>query len=158
MTMAETLGSLVDKLTIRDIREFHICQMLSKKERKFSKKELESKLAILRRQKECLKKEIDDFTVSAYKSGVILKEEKLKLYNAPKNMGRIPATKRLGEVISGLAEKNLELWNLEDEARRTGVGLAYIGRIKRKIDLANQQRNDFIDKIDELFGRKIKRQ
>ena len=155
--MAETLGSLVDKLTIKDIREFHICQMLLEKKGKFSKKELRSKLAILRKQKECLKGEIDDFTASAYRFGLILKDEKLKLYNAPKDMGRIPPTKRLGEAISGLAEKNLELWNLEDEARRMDVGLAYIGGIKRKIDLANQQRNDFIDKIDELFGKIIKR-
>ena len=72
-------------------------------------------------------------------------------------MGRIPRTKNLGEAISGLSNKNLELWHLEDEARRKDVGLDYIGGIKRKIDLTNQHRNDFIDKIDELFDRKIKR-
>ncbi|MCX5657965.1 MAG: DUF4254 domain-containing protein [Candidatus Omnitrophica bacterium] len=153
--MAETLGSLIDKLTIKDIREFHLCLMLSGKSSKFSKKELEGKLTILRRQKKGLKKEIDDFIILANKAKISLKDEKLKLYNAPGDIGRIPQTKSLGEAISELAQKNLELWHLEDEARRKDVELNYIGRIKRKIDLTNQQRNDFIDKIDELFEKKV---
>ncbi len=155
--MAETLGSLVDKLTIKDIREFHLCQMIGKKNPKFGDKELKSKLAVLRRQKECLKDEIDVYVTLAIKTKVSFKDEKLKLYNAPSDIGRIPQAKRLGEAMSGLAQKNLELWHLEDEARRKDVELDYIGGIKRKIDLINQQRNDFIDKIDELFDRKIKR-
>jgi hypothetical protein len=155
--MAETLGSLVDKLTIKDIREFHLCQMISKKDAKFGQKELKSKLSVLRKQKESLKDEIDDYVALAIKTKVSVKDEKLKLYNARADMGRIPQTKSLGEAISGLAIKNLELWHLEDEARRKDVGLDYIGGVKRRIDLANQQRNDFMDKIDELFERKIKR-
>ncbi len=154
--MAETLGSLIDKLTIKDIREFHLRQMLDDQDKKFPKFELEQKLKTLESQKQSLAKEIDEFVVLASKGKVQLKDEKLKLYNALKDMGRIPQTKSLGEAISGLANKNLELWHLEDEARRKDVKLSYIGEVKRKIDLANQQRNDFIDKIDELFEKKIK--
>lgn len=155
--MAETLGSLIDKLTIKDIREFHLCQMLEAKDKKFPEKALKEKLGLLRAQKKDLAKEIDDFVVMALKGKTLLKDEKLKLYNAVKDMGRIPECKGLGEAISGLAHKNLVLWHLEDEARRKDVGLDYIGQIKRKIDLANQQRNDFIDKIDELFEKKLTR-
>jgi len=155
--MAETLGSLVDKLTIKDIREFHLLQMLESKDKKFPREDLEKKLKILDTQKKDLAQEIDEFVVLAAKGKVRLKDEKLKLYNALKDMGRIPQTKSLGEAILGLVAKNLELWHLEDEARRRDVGLDYIGGIKRKIDLANQQRNDFIDKIDEQLERKIKR-
>ena len=154
--MAETLGSLVDKLTIKNIREFYLRRMLFDKKRKFSQKEMKDKLAILSAQKKCLKDEINSFMVTAYVSKSVLKEEKLKLYNAREDMGRIPKTKRIGEAISLLAQKNLELWNLEDEARRRDVDLSHVGSTKRKIDLANQQRNDLIDKIDELFGRVIK--
>ncbi|MEI6863011.1 MAG: DUF4254 domain-containing protein [Candidatus Omnitrophota bacterium] len=154
--MAETLGSLVDKLTIKNIREFYLRRMLFDKKRKFSEKEMKDKLAILSAQKKCLKDEIDSFMVTAYMSKSVLKDEKLKLYNAREDMGRIPKTKRIGEAISLLAQKNLELWNLEDEARRRDVDLSHVGSTKRKIDLANQQRNDLIDKIDELFGRVIK--
>lgn len=154
--MAETLGSLVDKLTIKDIREFFLCKMMIEKIGEFSNKELKSKLLILRKQKCSLKNEIDNFILNSIKSKVVLKDEKLKLYNARKDMGSIPQSALLGESISGLARKNLELWNLEDQARRKDVNLSYIGGIKRKIDLCNQQRNDYIDRIDELFEKKIK--
>ncbi len=155
--MAETLGSLVDKLTIKEIREFHLCQMIGTKDTKFGDKELKSKLAVLKRQKECLKQEIDDYVALALKVKISFKDEKLKLYNAPSDIGCIPRVKSLGEAVVGLANKNNELWHLEDEARRKDVGLGYVGGIKRKIDLTNQQRNDFIDKIDELFDRKIQK-
>ena len=155
--MAETLGSLVDKLTIKDIREFHLRQMLDNKDKRFSPSQLRSKLKILSSQKQDLAREIDGFIAQASKGTIRLKDEKLKLYNAAKDIGRIPQTNSLGEAISGLAQKNLQLWHLEDEARRQDVGMAHIGEVKGKIDLANQQRNDFIDKIDELFEKKIKR-
>ena len=154
--MAETLGSLVDKLTIKDIREFFLCKMIDENSSEFSNKELNGKLAVLKKQKNSLKKEIDSFLLSSIRSKVVLKDEKLKLYNARKDIGSIPHTTFLGESISGLARKNLELWNLEDQARRKDVKLNYIGGIKRKIDLCNQQRNDYIDQIDELFEKKIK--
>ena len=155
--MAETLGSLVDKLTIKDIRECHVRQMLNAGDKKFSRRALTGKLQILAAQKRGLVKAIDAFIVTACTGTVLLKDEKIKLYNALRDMGRIPRSKSLGGAISGLANKNLELRHLEDEARRTDVGLQYIGTIKRKIDVANQQRNDFIDKIDELFAEKLRK-
>ena len=153
----ETLGSLVDKLTIKDIREFHLNQMMAAKDSKFSATELKKKLNILKTQKKDLSREIDGFVSLAMRGKIPLKDEKLKLYNARADMGRIPQTKSLGEAVMGLAQKNTELWHLEDEARRKDVGLDYIGGIKRKIDLTNQQRNDFIDKIDELFDKMVRR-
>jgi hypothetical protein len=155
--MAETLGSLVDKLTIKEIREFHLRQLIEAKDKKFSKKDLQQKSKILQKQKRDLLDEIDAFVCAALQGRIRLKEEKLKLYNAPEVLGRIFSTESLGEAMSGLAKKNLQLWHLEDEARRKDKGLAYIGSIKRKIDLTNQQRNDFIDKIDELFEKMIKK-
>jgi hypothetical protein len=154
--MAETLGSLVDKLTIKDIREFHLSQMIEQKDGKFAKEDLEAKLGILIKQKTALKIEIDEFVLAAVRTGASNKDEKLKLYNAVNDIGRIPHTDKLGEAISGLAAKNLELWHLEDEARRADVGLDYIGGIKRKIDRTNQQRNDYIDLIDELLEKFIR--
>ena len=153
--MAETLGSLVDKLTIKEIREFHINEMIRAHDVKFSRSQLVSKLKVLHKQKDGLIGEINCLLAQALKTGTAVRDEKLKLYNAVTDIGRIPPTHSLGEAISGLAGKNLELWHLEDEARRKDVTLAYIGGIKKKIDLANQQRNDYIDKIDELFNGSI---
>lgn len=153
--MAETLGSLVDKLTIKDIREYHINQMVILKDKKFSKKELTDKLRVLKRQKDEIIKEIDVFVLAAIKGKLSLRDEKLKIYNDLKDVGRIIITKSMGEVISGLAQANLKLWHLEDEARRKDVTLSYIGKIKKMIDPANQQRNDYIDRIDQLLEEKI---
>ncbi|MFA5311634.1 MAG: DUF4254 domain-containing protein [Candidatus Omnitrophota bacterium] len=153
--MAETLGSLVDKLTIKDIREYHINQMVILKDKKFSRKELAGKLRALKRQKDEIIKEIDAFVFAAIKGKLSLRDEKLKIYNDLKDVGRIVITKSMGEAISGLALANLALWHLEDEARRKDVTLAYIGKIKKRIDPANQQRNDYIDRIDQLLEDKI---
>jgi hypothetical protein len=131
--------------------------LIEAKDKKFSKKDLQQKSKILQKQKRDLLDEIDAFVCAALQGRIRLKEEKLKLYNAPEVLGRIFSTESLGEAMSGLAKKNLQLWHLEDEARRKDKGLAYIGSIKRKIDLTNQQRNDFIDKIDELFEKMIKK-
>ena len=153
--MAETLGSLVDKLTIKDIREYHINQMVILKDKKFSKKELTDKLRVLKRQKDEIVKEIDAFVLAAIKGKLSLRDEKLKIYNDLKDVGRIVITNSMGEAISGLAQANLKLWHLEDEARRKDVTLSYIGKIKKMIDPANQQRNDYIDRIDQLLEEKI---
>jgi hypothetical protein len=44
---------------------------------------------------------------------------------------------------------NFKLWHLEDFARRTDVTDSDIANVKRKIDRWNQQRNDYIERIDE---------
>jgi hypothetical protein len=153
--MAETLGSLIDKLTIKDIREFHLRQMLEEKDAKFSSAQINEKLEILDKQKKDLVTEIDDYIDIAIARGKTVRDEKLKIYNDVADMNRISACSGVADAISGLAQKNLELWHLEDEARRKDVTLEYIGGVKKKIDLTNQQRNDYIDKIDELFEIKI---
>jgi hypothetical protein len=134
--------------------------ILSQKSADFKKSlfpaaQLKQKLGVLTRQKKLLDEEIDTFISTALRGKSVLREEKLKLYNKPQDIGRIGKIDTTGQAIDGLAKKNFELWQLEDEARRTDKPLAYIGQIKRKIDLANQQRNDLIDKIDELFEKNI---
>jgi hypothetical protein len=155
--MAETLGSMVDKLTIKEIRGFHLQEMLDSKDNKFSVDQIKEKLKILESQKKDLIAEIDGFVVLASQGKIRVTDEKLKIYNAVKDIGNIPQEINIGQAISGLATKNLELWHLEDEARRKDVDLSYIGEVKRKIDLTNQQRNDFMDKIDRIFEKEIQR-
>jgi hypothetical protein len=46
---------------------------------------------------------------------------------------------------------NYWLWHEEDEARRTDVSDAEIARVKRAIDRYNQQRNDHIERLDEVL-------
>jgi hypothetical protein len=154
--MAETLGSLVDKITIKEIRKYHLLEMLESKDSKFLPRDINTKISRLNRQINVMTSEIDVFLAAAVKGKITLRDDKLKIYNALEDMNNIPQMFNIGESISGLALKNLELWHLEDEARRRDVGLEYIGGIKKKIDLANQQRNDFIDKIDSLLEDLVK--
>lgn len=155
--MAETLGSLIDKLTIKDLREHYLKEMLKSKKKNLNTAELRKKLKLVRLQKKDLMTEINNFLAAAVKGKVKIREEKLKLYTAPENIRRIPKLNTLGEAISHLAQKNLELWRLEDKARRKDVDDSYIGKVKRKIDLANQQRNDLIDALDELLEKCLKK-
>jgi len=154
--MAETLGSLVDKITIKEIRKYHLQEMLEHKDGKFPADAINSKITLLNKQIKTMAAEIDGFIVSALKGKIHLRDEKLKIYNALEDMNKIPQFASLGATISGLAQKNLELWHLEDEARRKDVTLEYIGGIKKKIDSANQQRNDLIDKIDKRLEDMVK--
>lgn len=153
--MAETLGSLIDKLAIKSIREFYIKKMA--KGKKTNPNHLRQKLEILKKQKKALLQEVEAFIDKAWQGKVLLKDEKLKLYNRPETMNKIGKISSISRAIEALTKKNLELWQLEDQARRKDVPLAYIGKIKQKIDPVNQQRNDLIDKIDFLLEKKIKK-
>lgn len=144
--MAETLGSLVDKLTIKNIRLNNL-----RKEGRKSKK----KINIVQSQRRDLIGEMNQFLAQALKEKVKLRDEKVKLYRQPKAEEKISRT--LGALVDRLCQRNIQLWYLEDEARRSDVNDTYIGRIKRKIDIANLSRNDLIDRIDELLERKVKR-
>ncbi len=50
-----------------------------------------------------------------------------------------------------LAWRNFLLWHEEDKARRTDVDDSAIATVKRTIDRLNQQRNDQIEKLDEMI-------
>jgi len=47
--------------------------------------------------------------------------------------------------------KNFELWHEEDKARDKNVSDSVIAQVKRNIDKLNQERNDLIEKIDEVI-------
>ncbi|MDD5089783.1 MAG: DUF4254 domain-containing protein [Candidatus Wallbacteria bacterium] len=153
--MAETLGSMIDKLSIKSIREFHIKKMANSKKGAFSKEQLMQKLKILKNQKKALISEIEQFIVLAHQQKLVLKDEKLKLYNKPSTMNKIGKITTIAKGIEALTTKNFELWRLEDEARREDVDLSYIGKVKKKIDVANQQRNDLMDKLDEILEKAV---
>lgn len=67
---------------------------------------------------------------------------------------REPLDNPYGGPLHGVCEQhacNYNLWHEEDIARRPDVDDAEIARVKRSIDTLNQQRNDWIEKLDALL-------
>jgi hypothetical protein len=54
-------------------------------------------------------------------------------------------------LVMEQCSRNFQLWNQEDRARRTDVSDAVIAGVKRAIDRLNQQRNDLIERLDEVL-------
>ena len=147
--MAETLGSLVDKLSIKNLRIWHLDEALEQ-ENTSDYAELKAKRDLADKQRQALVNEINDFLVSAFKGEVCIRDEKIKMY-ANTNVSSSDSIKKLGEAVSELAFRNIKLWHCEDEVRRTDLADVEIVKIKRRIDTTNQERNDLMDKVDEIL-------
>ena len=154
--MAETLGSLIDKLSIKNLRYWHLDEDSQARDASDpQKQELIDKMDLVDRQRKELLGEIDVFLSSALAGEVRIRDEKVKLY---KNLNVTSAddVNHLGEAVSKLAMSNIKLWHLEDEVRREDLPDTDIVKTKRKIDTNNQERNNFMDKVDEILENFVK--
>ena len=154
--MAETLGSLIDKLSIKNLRYWHLDEAAQARDASdLQKQELMDKMELVDRQRKELLEEIDVFLSSALAGEVRIRDEKVKLY---KNLNVTSAedVSHLGEAVSKLAMSNIKLWHLEDEVRREDLPDADVVKTKRKIDTNNQERNNFMDKVDEILENFVK--
>ena len=154
--MAETLGSLIDKLSIKNLRYWHLDEDSQARDSSDpQKQELMDKMELGDRQRKELLEEIDVFLSSALAGEVRIRDEKVKLY---KNLNVTSAddVNHLGEAVSKLAMSNIKLWHLEDEVRREDLPDTDIVKTKRKIDTNNQERNNFMDKVDEILENFVK--
>ena len=150
--MAETLGSLVDKLSIKNLRIWHLDEALEHEGISASEREeLKAKRDLADRQRQDLLNEIDGFLVAALRGEVRIRDEKIKMYTNT-NVSSSAEIKNLGEAVSELAFRNIKLWHLEDEVRRTDLPDSSIVQTKRKIDSTNQERNNLMDKVDEILS------
>ena len=149
--MAETLGSLIDKLSIKSLRYWHLDESIQKKDLSDPQtKELKAKLDLVDSQRQELRDEIDAFLIAALAGDVKICDEKVKLYNNT-NVSSFDNINKLGEAVSELAVSNNRIWHLEDEVRREDLPDSEIVQLKRKIDQANQERCDLVDKVDEIL-------
>lgn len=145
--MAETLGSLVDKLSIKNLRIWHLEEALEKDS---SSEELKAKRDLADKQRQNLVEEINGFLVAALQGEVCIRDEKIKMYTNT-NVSSSDSVKKLGEAVSELAFRNIKLWHCEDEVRRMDLEDSEIVKIKRRIDTTNQERNDLMDKVDQIL-------
>jgi hypothetical protein len=59
------------------------------------------------------------------------------------------------KVVCEQLSYNFRLWHEEDKARSPVVSDAEIAQVKRAIDKLNQQRNDFIEKLDDWITEEL---
>lgn len=151
--MAETLGSLVDKLSIKNLRLWHLDEAIEAGGNTETA-QLDAKRELIVRQQQDLIKEIDTFLIAALQGTVKIRDEKIKLYQN-RNVASTDGVVEMGQAVSELSVRNIRLWHLEDQVRRTDLPDAEIVACKRQIDTANQERNDLMDKIDEILEKQV---
>ena len=66
---------------------------------------------------------------------------------------QIPATPTdtLGDILQIQHHYNCQLWAQEDIARSLSISVEKLAAVKRRIDTLNQQRNNWIEEINERF-------
>lgn len=142
--MAETLGSLCDKLTIVKLKQWHA--------------ENDAKLRSLAIQQNQLEDEIDQFIDDAASGAIPIQRLTFaanKVYRAAGN--NIEAVKgSIGQVVSRLATVNCELWHEQEKVYEfEKVPAEDKNIVVKRLAHLNLERTQCIDEIDSAFSETI---
>lgn len=135
--MAETLGSLCDKLTIVKLKQYH--------------SEDTERLKSLAEQEINLKTEIDEFLADAMNGLIPLNKLTFKANKVFKKEGNEiqNITGTIGAVFSKLAEVNCLLWHEQEKVYEfETVEADEKDKVVKKLAILNLERNKCIDEID----------
>lgn len=138
----DTIGSLVDKLSILEIRKDHTQDSDS--------------MRILNETAERLKNEIDEMISKIFEGEIrdewTIKQPKLKNYAHQDN--GLEKSEGLAKVIQNLIEANIKLWNIEDTRRNKSLPDNVRLEAADQVSVWNKKRNDAMDNIDkEIWSR-----
>lgn len=132
----DTIGSLVDKLSILEIRKDHTQDPES--------------LRILNETGERLKNEINEIIPKALNGQIsdewAIRQPKLKNYAHQDN--QIEKSESLAKAIQDLIQANIKLWNIEDTRRDKSQADPVRLAAADQISVWNKKRNDAMDNID----------
>ncbi len=138
--MAETLGSLCDKLSIVKLKQYHSSDP--------------ERLASLGAQEEQLKQEIDDFIGKALRGEIAADRLVFSANKVYKPEGNETRTIHggIGEVFAELAKVNCDLWHEQEKVYAfEEVPAAEKDAVVKRLALLNLERNKCIDAIDRQF-------
>jgi hypothetical protein len=138
--MAETLGSICDKLTIVKLKQYHT--------------EDEVRLSSLALQEEQLKEEMNDFILAAINGDIPVNRLSFKANKVYKESGNEirEITGSLGEVFGKLAEINCLLWHEQEKVYEfESVPALEKDSVVKQLAILNLERNKCIDEIDRRF-------
>ncbi len=143
--MAETLGSLCDKLTIVKLKQYHAEDVTRQQSLKW--------------QEEQLSKEIDGFVADAVAGHIPtdrLTFSANKVYKEKGNEIR-EITGMIGDVFAELAKVNCDLWHMQEKVYEfENVAVEQKDGIIKRLAVLNLERNKCIDAIDRQFQSLIK--
>ncbi len=138
--MAETLGSLCDKLTVVKLKQWH--------------SEDPDRLKSLGAQEIQLQTEINEFIAGAVSGKIRLDHLKFaanKVYEEERNIVS-EVTGAIGTIFSKLADVNCALWHAQEKVYDfEKVPLNEKDGVVKELALLNLQRSKCIDEIDEQF-------
>lgn len=138
--MAETLGSLCDKLTIVKLKQYH--------------SENEVRLNSLQQQEVQLQSEINAFLLDAVEGNI--PPERLtfsanKVYKKEGNETR-EIEGNIGQVFAELAKVNCDLWHEQEKVYEfEKVEAGEKDKVVKRLAVLNLERNKCIDAIDRQF-------
>lgn len=138
--MAETLGTLSDKLTIVKLKQYHT--------------EDETRLASLAKQESQLQGEIDEFIQAAASGSIPTEKLTFSANKVYKKEGNETAeiSGSLGEIFSLLADTNCRLWHVQEKVYEfETVPVEEKDAVVKQLAILNLERNKCIDEMDKTF-------
>ena len=142
--MAETLGSLIDKLSIVKLKQFHSDDT--------------ARLNDLGEQEKLLVNEIDEFICLAAAGEIPVSKLSFKSNKVYKKEGNaLPEfTGSISDIISRLADSNCRLWHVQEKVYEfERVPADEKDSVVKQLALINLERTRYIDEIDNQFKRLI---
>ena len=138
--MAETLGTLADKLTTVKLKQFHT--------------EDEARLESLARQETQLKAEMDEFIRAAAAGEIPLERLTFSANKVYKKEGNDTPEIRgsLGEIFALLADTNCRLWHVQEKVYEfEAIPAEEKNGVIKDLAIINLERNNCIDELDKTF-------
>lgn len=144
--MAETLGSLLDKLTIVKLKQYHSDDA--------------AKLESLGKQELQLQAEIGELIADAVQGRLPLERLTFAANKVYKQEGNTVSevSGSIGEVFSKLAEVNCKLWHEQEKVYEfETVAADDKNAVVKNLALLNLERNKCIDAIDKDFQSQVRK-
>lgn len=142
--MAETLGTLADKLTTVKLKLWHT--------------EDAERTRSLKAQEKQLQDEINEFVGAAIRNDIPIERLTFAANKVYKKEGNVVPdfSGSIGEIFSQLAEVNCRLWHVQEKVYEfEQVPIDEKDEIIKQLAIVNLERNQAIDKLDETFRSSI---
>jgi len=140
--MAETLGSLADKLTTVKLKLLHTDDV--------------ERMRSLKTQEKQLQDEINEFISAAFSGEIPIERLTFSANKVYKKDGNIVPEFRgtIGQLFSQLAETNTRLWHIQEKVYEfENIPLDQKDEVIKQLAIVNLERNQCIDRLDEEFQR-----